>query len=156
MGSLAQCWGSCSSISLQSYGISILIKRSLPVVLEHTQRQRHLHFIFFMVDIHTCWEIQTLPCQAIQNRLLMTKDSSSCNRSERKQLLQHITEHSRIRTLEMNSLNRIKFKEDNGFWLVMRILRSLNLSGLDHIKLYRKCCWAHIVSKIPMERNWQR
>jgi len=97
------------------YGISILIKRYSHVVLEHIRLQRCLHSISFMVDSHSCWAIRKLPCQAMQNRRLMMKGSSSYNQSERKQPLRCMTELSRIKTLEINSSNHISFKRDNGY-----------------------------------------
>src|SRR5271170_1353925 len=112
MASLAQCWENCSSTSLRSYGTSISIKQCLHVVLEHIRLQRCLRFIFFMVDIHTCWVTSTSPCQTMQNQPLTMKGSSSYNRSERKQPLRRMTEHSKIRTLEMNSSSHISFKRD--------------------------------------------
>ena len=44
-------------------------------------------------------------------------------------------------------------KKANWYPFIMRILRSLNPSGLDHIKSFRKCCLVHIVYMIPMEEN---
>src|SRR5271170_1988418 len=115
MASLVRCWENCSSTSLRSYGISISIKQCLHVVLEHIRLQRHLPFISFMVDIHTCWVTSMSPCQTMQNQPLTMRDSSSYNRSERTQLLRHMTERSRIRTLEMNLSSHINFRKDNGY-----------------------------------------